>query len=89
MQVPVEIIQAISEIMDYGSSKYGKNTWQGVEVERYMQAGARHLYAIQEKDEKGRIIFNLAKKDEESGIEHLKHALCNLAYVVALYEMKK
>lgn len=66
--------------MDYGSNKYGANSWQGVEVERYLQAGARHLYAAQK---------DIGAKDEESGIEHLKHALCNLAYAVALYEMKK
>lgn len=89
LQVPVQSITAISEIMDYGSQKYGANSWQCVEAERYLQAGARHLYAIQEKDEQGRITFNLAKKDEESGKEHIKHALCNLAYAVALYEMKK
>lgn len=80
LQVPVEAIQAISEVMDYGSGKYGANSWQGVEVERYLQAGARHLYATQK---------DISAKDEESGIEHLKHALCNLAYAVALYEMKK
>lgn len=89
LQVPVEAIKGISEVMDYGSGKYGANSWQQVEIERYLQAGARHLYSVQEKDEQGRITFNLGKKDEESGIEHLKHALCNLAYVVALYEMKK
>lgn len=89
LQVPVEAIQAISEVMDYGSGKYGANTWQQVEIERYLQAGARHLFSVQEKDEQGRIIFNLAKKDNESNLEHIKHCLCNLAYVVALYEMKK
>lgn len=80
LQVPVEAIQAISEVMDYGSQKYGANTWQQVEIERYLQAGARHLYATQK---------DIGAKDEESGKEHLKHALCNLAYAVALYEMKK
>lgn len=80
LQVPVEAIQAISEIMDYGSNKYGANSWQCVEIERYLQAGARHLYATQK---------DIGAKDEESGIEHLKHALCNLAYAVVLYEMGK
>lgn len=79
-QVPVEAKQANSEIMDYGSNKYGDNSWQGVEIERYLQAGARHLYATQK---------NIGAKDEESRIEHLKHTLCKLAYTVALYEMKK
>ena len=85
----VEAIQAISEVMDYGSSKYGENTWQQVEIERYLQAGARHLFSVQEKDKQGRIKFNFGKKDDESGIEHIKHCLCNLAYSVALYEMGK
>ena len=80
LQVPVEAIQAISEIMDYGSNKYGANTWQGVEIERYINAGLRHIYASQK---------DIGAKDKESGIEHLKHALCNLAYAVALYEMGK
>lgn len=80
LQVPVEAIQAISEIMDYGSQKYGANSWQQVEIERYINAGLRHIYASQK---------DIGAKDEESGKEHLKHALCNLAYAVALYEMKK
>lgn len=80
LQVPVEAIQAISEIMDYGSNKYGANTWQGVEIERYINAGLRHIYASQK---------DIGAKDKESGKEHLKHALCNLAYAVALYEMGK
>ena len=85
-QVPKEALEAIAEVMAYGTDKYGYGTWNRVEVQRYIDALARHLYAMQDIDENGREYINLAKKDDESGIEHLYHLLCNAAYAAALYK---
>ena len=85
-QVPREALEAVVEVMAYGTDKYGSGTWNRVEVQRYIDALARHLYAMQDIDENGREYINLAKKDEESGIEHLYHLLCNAVYAAVLYK---
>lgn len=85
-QVPKEALEAVAEVMAYGTDKYGNGTWNRVEVQRYIDALARHLYAMQDIDENGREYINLAKKDDESGIEHLYRLLCNAAYAAALYK---
>lgn len=85
-QVPKEALEAVAEVMAYGTDKYGSGTWNRVEIQRYIDALARHLYAMQDIDKDGREYINLAKKDDESGIEHLYHLLCNAAYAAALYK---
>lgn len=88
LQVPVSAIRAISEVMDYGSKKYAPDSWKKVEVERYLQATARHLYAMQDIDKNGKSVLNPNKKDDESGIEHIKHLICNCAFIIELMEKK-
>lgn len=88
-QFPREAMEAVVEVMEYGARKYGKGTWNRVEAQRYVDAAARHLYAMQDIDENGKECINLAKKDEESRIEHLYHLACNVVYAVALYRRGK
>lgn len=74
--VPIEAIEDIAVVRGYGNRKYGSSdNWKTVEVERYRDALFRHLLAYL-KDPKG--------KDEESGIEHYKHMICNCAFICAL-----
>lgn len=88
-QFPREAMEAVVEVMEYGARKYGKGSWNRVEVERYIDAAARHLYAMQDIDENGKECINLSKKDDESGLEHLYHLACNVVYAVALYKRGK
>ena len=88
-QFPREAMEAVVEVMEYGARKYGKGSWNRVEVERYIDAAARHLYAMQDRDENGRECINISKKDDESGLEHLYHLACNVVYAVALYKRGK
>lgn len=88
-QFPREAMEAVAEVMEYGARKYGKGTWNRVEIQRYIDAGARHLYAMQDIDENGKECINLSKIDEESGLEHLYHLACNVVYAVALYKRGK
>lgn len=71
--VKPEMLEAIAEVMTYGANKYGDNNWQGVETDRYYAALMRHLQAWR----KGELV------DEESGLHHLKHALCNIAFILS------
>lgn len=74
--VPVEAIEDITEVREYGCKKYGDpENWRKVEVERYVDALYRHLLAYI-RDPKGR--------DKESGIKHYKHIICNAAFICAL-----
>lgn len=88
-QFPREAMEAVAEVMEYGARKYGGGTWSRVEIQRYIDAGARHLYAMQDIDENGKECINFSKVDEESGLEHLYHLACNVVYAVALYRREK
>ena len=66
----------IAEVRAYGLRKYGDaESWKSVEPERYIDALLRHVIAFAE-DPRG--------VDPESGIEHYKHAACNLAFLAEL-----
>lgn len=71
--VPSQIIYDIAEVREYGNRKYGDpDNWKTVEKERYRDAAYRHFLAYL-KDPDG--------VDEESGIKHLKHLACNIAFL--------
>ena len=79
--VPPGIIEAVGIIRTYGTKKYkDPEGWRNVESERYKDAFMRHLvewlrdgYAV----------------DEESGLPHLWHMACNLAFLIELEKMPK
>lgn len=71
--VPRSIIWKIAKIRMYGTNKYkDSENWKRVEKERYKDAAFRHFLAYLE-DEKS--------VDEESGLEHLWHLACNIAFL--------
>ena len=74
--VPWQIVRDIAEVRGYGNRKYGdSDSWRRVDIDRYIDALLRHVIAFAE-DPSGR--------DAESGIEHYKHAACNLAFIAEL-----
>ena len=76
--VPRQIIRDIAEVREYGNAKYGDpENWRQVEAERYRDAAFRH-FLLYLDDPYG--------VDDESGIKHLKHLACNIAF---LCEMEK
>lgn len=78
--VPSEIVRCIARVREYGCKKYkDPNNWKNVEVERYRDAMYRHLLAYID-DPKG--------KDEESGLPHLWHLACNVAFLCDLDKMQ-
>ena len=78
--VPSEIIRNIAVIREYGNKKYGDpENWRTVEVERYRDATYRHLLAY---------IDSPASVDEESGLPHLWHLACNVAFLCELEKGK-
>ena len=76
--VPRQIIRDIAAVRMYGNKKYptgGSDNWKQVEPERYRDALMRHVLAYLDDPE---------SKDEESGLPHLWHAACNLAFLCEL-----
>ena len=74
--VPRRIIWDIAAIREYGNKKYGDpENWRKVEPERYRDAAFRHFLAYLD-DPYG--------VDEESGLPHLWHLCCNLAFLCDL-----
>ena len=71
--VPRQIIWDIARVREYGNAKYGSpDNWKEVEKERYRDAAFRHFMAYLD-DPQG--------VDEESGISHLAHLACNIAFL--------
>ena len=73
--VPRKIIFDIARVREYGNKKYpegGPDNWKQVEIERYRDAAYRHFMAYLD-DPKG--------VDAESGIPHLSHLACNIAFL--------
>lgn len=76
--VPTEVIKNIAAVREYGNNKYpegGKNNWKQVKPERYRDALFRHMLAY---------IENPKGCDEESGLPHLWHLACNVAFLCEL-----
>ena len=69
---PTEIITAVARVREYGIKKYGdSDSWKDVERD----TAFRHFVAYL-KDPLG--------VDEESGLPHLWHLACNIAFLCAM-----
>ena len=71
--VPTQVIRDIAEVREYGNKKYhDPDNWRQVEPGRYIDALYRHLLAM---------VDDPTGKDEESGLPHLWHIACNVAFL--------
>ena len=74
--VPTELIRAVARVREYGNRKYGDpENWRTVEPQRYRDALYRHLLDY---------IDDPAGADPESGLKHLEHIACNVAFLLEL-----
>lgn len=81
--VPRQILYSIARVREYGNAKYpegGADNWRSVEPKRYRDALFRHLLLYLD-DPYG--------VDEESGLKHLDHIACNVAFLCELEKEKK
>ena len=73
--VPVSLIEAVASIREYGVAKYrDPDNWKKVDAERYRNAAYRHWLAYIKGE----------KLDPESGLPHLHHCACNLAFLIEM-----
>lgn len=74
--VPRAIIWAIAKIREYGNKKYhDPENWRTVEIQRYRDAAYRHWLEY---------LDDPKSVDKESGLPHLWHCCCNLAFLCEL-----
>lgn len=74
--VPLQIIRDIARVREFGLQKYKeKESWKSVEPERYRDALLRHCLLY---------IEDPLGLDEESGLPHLWHLACNVAFLCEL-----
>lgn len=70
--LPLRTVEDIVRVMTYGARKYAPNNWKKVKPkERYLAATLRHLTAWQSGE----------RKDRESKLSHLAHALCSIMFL--------
>lgn len=78
--VPRQIIRDIAAVRMYGNAKYGDpENWKQVEEQRYRDAAFRHFLAYLD-DPYG--------VDKESGLPHLSHLACNIAFLCEMAKLK-
>ena len=76
--VPVAILDAIEKVREYGTGKYeDRENWKSVSPVRYWRAFLRHTRACWDDP---------YKIDAESGLPHLWHIACNLAFILEMQE---
>lgn len=74
--VPSSLIKAVAAVRTFGVTKYcDPENWRKVEPQRYRDAMYRHLLAYIDDPE---------SKDEESGLPHLWHLACNVAFLIEM-----
>ena len=71
--IPPIALKSLAEVLTFGAEKYAPNGWQTVinAEERYLDAAMRHLESYR----------NGESTDPESGLHHLSHLLCNVAFL--------
>lgn len=78
--VPRQIIFDIAKVREYGCAKYkDPDNWKRVSAERYRDAAYRHFMAY---------LDDPASMDEESGLPHLWHLACNIAFLCEMERPK-
>lgn len=79
--VPKQIIYEIEKVRSFGIRKYkDPDNWKRVEIERYHQALLRHTLAVWE---------DINARDKESGLLHLSHIACNVAFLLEMMNEKE
>lgn len=81
--IPYEALEAIARVREYGNQKYkSPSIWRGHPEKQgeFVEAAMRHIAKYNDAK-----LYGLrSTNDEESGIDHLDHAITSLALAIAL-----
>lgn len=71
--LPLKELLEVSKVIEFGAKKYGRNNWKrGTSWLRVSSALLRHIFAFLAGE----------NNDNETGISHLAHAMCNLLFLL-------
>ena len=70
--IPTSALYSLGRVLTHGAEKYSPNSWQNVEVERYVGALLRHLCAF---------LDDPTGVDADSGLKHTEHLLANAVFI--------
>lgn len=77
--VPTELVIQVAKVLGHGAEKYGRFNWRGgIPWSRLVAAALRHIYAWIDGED-----LDSAEKGG-SGLPHLAHAACELAFLLQL-----
>ena len=73
--IPPLAEEELAKVLTFGAEKYAPDNWRKVDdLSRYIDAAMRHISAYRKGD----------SVHDESGLHHLAHAMCCLAFIVEL-----
>ena len=79
--VPRKILFDVARVREYGVRKYSDpDNWKTVQPDRFRDAAFRHFCAY---------LNNPEGVDEESGLPHLWHLACNIAFLCEMEDMNE
>ena len=77
--LPPELMEGVATVLQFGARKYAPRNWElGMSWSRPFSALMRHMWAW----------WRGEKADPETGLSHLWHAGCCLAFLIA-YEQRQ
>jgi hypothetical protein len=77
--LPPELLEGVASALDFGADKYASRNWElGMAWHRPFASLMRHMWAWWRGED----------ADPESGLPHLWHAGCCIAFLIA-YEQRK
>lgn len=79
--IPWLALKSILKVREFGNAKYQPHTFYLVDPLLHLDACIRHLMEVYISESQGK---GIEIKNEESGLMHLEHALCDLAGVVEI-----
>lgn len=85
--VPPEMVFAVAQVLTFGAVKYSDRNWElGMSWGRVFGACMRHLWAWWGGRGPTTKSFLFGELDDETGMSHLWHAACCIAFLVAYEE---
>lgn len=77
--LPPELLFSVSEVLRFGAEKYAPRNWEkGMHWSRVFGSLMRHMWRW----------WGGESRDDETGLSHLAHAGCCLAFLIAYEERK-
>lgn len=77
--IPPHAELLLAEVLTLGAARYGDDNWRKVPnmERRYIAAAMRHINAYRRGE----------SLDPDSGLPHLAHAMCSLAFILEFEDM--